>query len=622
MKKIFNAALVMLSVLAVAACSETESPDPIAVHFAQNSYTVVPASSLQIPFTIENGVSGMTAKVEADKTGYDFTVLLNGESAGTISFVAPDIIPEAETIGLTLTVTASSDNVATGNVSVSLVASDAISVAFENETYRFTPKPGGSDETLSYSVLNLGAATVANVEVSATNGWEAAKGASDNTVTVKVPEEGESSVVTVKVTDNFGRVAEASANLALNEVLDFSSAPANSFIIAPGSLARISVSHKGNSTADEDALSSVSAELVWQDAKGMVSSVEFEKESSTVLVQLANGISGNAVVATRGADEKINWSWHLWVTEYNPLAHAFQVYSPNPDMESLSDYYWVYMDRDLGATTDDYKSIDFCGLYYQWGRKDPFSRLVSHDLEEDQLGNRPVYNIEGEEVPIVFETVSVKDNLQNAIENPLTFYTAVNNTASDWYANEKLNPVPNRDLWGGLSHKKTIYDPCPDGWRVPEGNWVDYEVEDSSSPNFYGRGTANGFWPGFYVSFHSDDDPAVLTDEENCPGARTYFFAKLNLEDTSGRDGWFYPFSGWMSHNDGSISGSDVGDGNQLYNRAWIANPHYTVTSIKSFETTVSAFIAGGGLGVRTNADRASGRSVRCVKDIDFGAAK
>ena len=244
--------------------------------------------------------------------------------------------------------------------------------------------------------------------------------------------------------------------------------------------------------------------------------------------------------------------------------------------------------------------------YYQWGRKDPFPRLVSHDRDDDQSGNRPVYDIEGNEVEIEFKKVEEENNLQNAIENPTIFYTQVSSTNCDWYSSKKLNPVPNHDFWGGESHTKGLYDPCPAGWRVPEGNYVDYPTYNSAS--------SNGFWPGFYVSFHDDDDPAVFTDTEDC---RKYFYGKLNLDDTTG-DGWYFPFSGWMSETDGEVSGCDVGDGNQLYNRAWIASRHWTVTSIKGCETTVSAFLAGGGLGVRTTYSRARGNSVRCVKDIDF----
>ena len=30
------------------------------------------------------------------------------------------------------------------------------------------------------------------------------------------------------------------------------------------------------------------------------------------------------------------------------------------------------MDRNLGAVETDYTKVTACGLYYQWGRKDPF----------------------------------------------------------------------------------------------------------------------------------------------------------------------------------------------------------------------------------------------------------
>jgi len=63
--------------------------------------------------------------------------------------------------------------------------------------------------------------------------------------------------------------------------------------------------------------------------------------------------------------------------------------------------------------------------------------------------------------------VEVSDNLTQSIRNPLTFY-AIGDDAGyrDWFTNDPQ--YANLYLWTTASlDKKTVYDPCPAGWRVP-----------------------------------------------------------------------------------------------------------------------------------------------------------
>jgi hypothetical protein len=62
-----------------------------------------------------------------------------------------------------------------------------------------------------------------------------------------------------------------------------------------------------------------------------------------------------------------------------------------------------------------------------------------------------------------------KNNLAYSIEYPDEYIVPGGN--SDWYTYHQCNHYDtttyNEDLWGGVSKKKSIYDPCPEGWRVP-----------------------------------------------------------------------------------------------------------------------------------------------------------
>ena len=76
---------------------------------------------------------------------------------------------------------------------------------------------------------------------------------------------------------------------------------------------------------------------------------------------------GNAVIGLFDAAGNCIWSWHIWSVDYDPATMA-QTYSSGA----------VFMDRNIGALTTDCTQPSSRGLYYQWGRKDPFRirRLV------------------------------------------------------------------------------------------------------------------------------------------------------------------------------------------------------------------------------------------------------
>ena len=174
--------------------------------------------------------------------------------------------------------------------------------------------------------------------------------------------------------------------------------------------------------------------------------------------------------------DQILWSWHIWVCGgYYPLSSA-QTYKDGSKV----------MDRNLGATSADKGEVGAIGLYYQWGRKDPFpgpstltggSQARVSDSLEDPVSVSPTTG-----------TVAY------ATAHPTAFITS-DNSVNDWMY------TPDPTLWGA---EKTIYDPCPAGWKVPvggpEGLWAKaagldentvysmYEIpwESNTSAGYYG----------------------------------------------------------------------------------------------------------------------------------------
>lgn len=162
---------------------------------------------------------------------------------------------------------------------------------------------------------------------------------------------------------------------------------------------------------------------------------------------------------------KIVWSWHIWVTD-------------KPQNQGYSNGY-VALDRNLGAVTDDYKTFQpvhsaWSGLYYQWGRKDPIFRPTVDELPEwaaiwpPKKENRVV-------------------SVAEAHENPTTYFW--DSASNDWTTDTENSDY----FWGYISVrddvKKTLYDPCPPGYRVP-GNALWENQTDAMTVSPVSNGTA------------------------------------------------------------------------------------------------------------------------------------
>ncbi len=189
---------------------------------------------------------------------------------------------------------------------------------------------------------------------------------------------------------------------------------------------------------------------------------------SAMKITLPSNIDeGNFLVAVT-CEDKILWSWHLWVSEYNPdeiaasscAEQGVYVYTKSGvdgevhryDEEDL----WAtlydsrfIMDRNLGARDSDYSSNRDGVLHYQFGRKDPFP-------SDSSLS------------PTVVNSCVT---FAEAVQSPTTFYTR---TSEDYSWSEEGLSMGSQYLWfdksvanDPSSSGKSIFDPSPLGWRVP-----------------------------------------------------------------------------------------------------------------------------------------------------------
>ena len=144
-------------------------------------------------------------------------------------------------------------------------------------------------------------------------------------------------------------------------------------------------------------------------------------------------VPGDACVAVYDSEGTILWSWLIWAT-------------PEPGTMTHNDA--TFMDRNLGAIDVGNCMRGFC---FQWGRKDAFSAADGNNYS-------PYTYVPA--VSTVFNKVSGShQSMEYTVKHPTTLIGYTSN--SDTWMSEDLTTKPWRP------DVKTIYDPCPPGWRIP-----------------------------------------------------------------------------------------------------------------------------------------------------------
>lgn len=244
-------------------------------------------------------------------------------------------------------------------------------------------------------------------------------------------------------------------------------------------------------SADEN----LKVELLWMDNYDVVDAVLIKGKGITAnVVVLTGSVNGNAVVAVKNANNVIKWSWHIWVSE--DAKSISQITLPSGAK---------IMDRNLGATSKAISDIGAIGMQYQFGRKDPFTATISYGNPSEVL----LLDLAGG-FPEIKKVDGPKD-IAYSIANPLTF---IKSQTKDW-GGEAVN------LWNGSLGEKTIYDPCPLGWRMPS-----YEAFVGISGEHMNRATPGGN----LFTYNSVSNFFTYTGYRNESG---------NLEATGFSGGWW-----------------------------------------------------------------------------------
>ena len=202
-------------------------------------------------------------------------------------------------------------------------------------------------------------------------------------------------------------------------------------------------------TAITTANPAVKAKTVWQHtiSTGSGDVIGTPTISGNELKVPVKGTYGNALVAICDSEEKILWSYHIWVSESKDIPYK---------NDKAGDF--VMMDRNLGAVSLKFKDQNSYGYFYQWGRKDPFPRPVP--LERPTSAAK--YKNVGVELTQTAAANAETGTVGYTIAHPDTRLL----DAATWH---KAGDIP-EGIWGnptgnaeGGKGVKTIYDPCPEG---------------------------------------------------------------------------------------------------------------------------------------------------------------
>jgi hypothetical protein len=157
------------------------------------------------------------------------------------------------------------------------------------------------------------------------------------------------------------------------------------------------------------------------------------------------------------------------------------------------------MPFNLGAfAASDATAEDACrsyGLFFQWGRKEPFAGPGEWNTTTQQ----PLYNDVGDYFEYTFAVSSAETGTQDyATANPACFIAGTEESDFDW-----LFAARNNNLWSATG-AKSMYDPCPAGWRVASPDvWAAFTADGKASEDatdFNVTGDYNYGW-----TFNTDD---------------------------------------------------------------------------------------------------------------------
>ena len=128
------------------------------------------------------------------------------------------------------------------------------------------------------------------------------------------------------------------------------------------------------------------------------------------------------------------------------------------------------MPVNLASKWDDTAKTKIKNWYYQFGRPNPMLCPSAYS----STSNHASFGV------LSYAAASIASNIQTGIKNPATFYKYKSSYNYNWF---QTNSGKTYNLWDAACTStgnsdnnvvKTIYDPCPIGFKMPNGNTFTY----------------------------------------------------------------------------------------------------------------------------------------------------
>lgn len=341
-----------------------------------------------------------------------------------------------------------------------------------------------------------------------------------------------------------------------------------------------------------------SAKLMWEDSEGFISGVSLVKGKVHFT---AEKNVGNAMIAVFDGAGTVLWSWHIWgVGDTMPEDEEVSSQATISANSTLKVKYTV-MDRTLGALS---KTSYFTTLY-QWGRKDP-------------IPNSTVYYVDGQAAEIettypVHKPGSAADaTILTSIQHPECIIDDYKGQAGDWLASDKTNKY--NLLWGdanttyvfnkskpaagkGWTNVKTIYDPCPSGYRVSSKfAWTGFCGSSSGDTKNIDYINFVKYENGYYFKKNSSDGVGIyfpMTGSRGCETGSLWVGRDASAYNSLNHDASYWA----------SAPSQNLGRGARLSISPYDASPSTTQSSANSINT------------VDESGNRSAVHPVRCIRE-------
>lgn len=161
-------------------------------------------------------------------------------------------------------------------------------------------------------------------------------------------------------------------------------------------------------------------------------------QSTACVAVFKDGSGGTAGKYDKESDE-ILWSWLIWAT---------------PEPGTVIHNGKTFMDRNLGASMSGLGGNYVRGFLFQWGRKDAFTACAGTD-------NYSVYYYTPLAENVFTEYPNEVKSMAYTIAHPTARIVCWTKATHSWMPEAEYGKRPWRE------EVKTIYDPCPPGWKVP-----------------------------------------------------------------------------------------------------------------------------------------------------------